>query len=209
MFRESAPEVHLAGSTIHPPCHACAFFHTRDEEFEVLLPFVREGFEQGDKSFHTIDDRQRDEYVERLASAGLDVAGTSQSGQLEIRGWEDAHLKPGWFDQRAMLAYAEEVLAGARSQGYRHTRWLANMAWALEERRGVGDLVEYCARLNLVIPKYSATVICTYDLARFTAAQVIDVLRSHPLAVVGGIIQENPFYLRPEELIDRRSPMFR
>jgi hypothetical protein len=44
-------------------------------------------------------------------------------------------------------------------------------------------------------------VICTYDLARFTAAQVVDVLRSHPLAVIGGIVQQNPFFVSPERLI--------
>ncbi len=168
----------------------------------MLLPFIRQGFEQGDKSFHIIDERRRGEYLDRLAGIGTDVSGAEKSGQLEVRGWENAHLKPGWFDQHAMLSLVEEVLLGAEKQGFSHTRWVANMGWALEDKPGVGDLVEYCARLNHVVPRYNATIICTYDLARFTAAQMVDVLRSHPLAVIGGIVQENPFYLPPDSLIE-------
>jgi hypothetical protein len=51
------------------------------------------------------------------------------------------------------------------------------------------------------VPKYHATVICTYDLAQFSAAQVVDVLRSHPLSLIGGILQENPFFTSPDQLI--------
>jgi hypothetical protein len=30
---------------------------------------------------------------------GIDIPKVEQSGQLEVRGWEDAHLRQGWFDQ--------------------------------------------------------------------------------------------------------------
>ncbi|MBV8377583.1 MAG: MEDS domain-containing protein [Verrucomicrobia bacterium] len=192
--------IRLAGSTIQPPCHACAFFHSEDELYEVLLPFIKEGVKKGDKSFHIIDERRREDFVKRLRASGID-SSSERTGQLEVRGWEDAHLRPGWFDQYAMLALVEEVLTEAKQKGYPHTRWVANMEWALEKRRGVEHLAEYCARLNQVVPKYNATVVCTYDLARFTAAQVVDVLRSHSLAVIGGITQQNPFFVSPDQLI--------
>jgi hypothetical protein len=34
--------VRLAGSTIDCRCHACAFVDSREEEYEVLLPFMKE-----------------------------------------------------------------------------------------------------------------------------------------------------------------------
>src|SRR5262249_32445142 len=88
-----------------------------------------------------------------------------------------------------------------KRRGFPFTRWVADMGWALEDRPGVADLVEYCSRLNHVVPRHEATVVCTYDLARFSAAAVIDVLRSHPVAVIGGVIHENPFYVPPDELL--------
>lgn len=65
----------------------------------------------------------------------------------------------------------------------------------------MGDLVEYCTRLNHVVPKHQATVVCTYDLARFSARSIIDVLRTHPVAIIGGVVHENPFYVAPEQLL--------
>lgn len=191
-------DIRLGGAALQPPCHACAFFETQDEEYEVLLPFIREGFQRGDKSFHIIDERRRAEYLGRLQRAGIDVAATEKSGQLEVRGWESAHLQPGWFDQHAMLALVESVLCGARARGFGHTRWVANMGWALQDARGSGDLAEYCARLNRVVPKFHATILCTYDLTRFRATQIVDVLRCHPLAIIGGTAKENPFYVEQE-----------
>jgi hypothetical protein len=192
----------LAGSILDRHRHVCVFYHNSDEEYHLLRPFIAEGFHRGDKGFHVIDERRRQDHLRRLEEFGIDVAATEKTGQLEIRGWENAHLRPGWFDQHAMLVLVEEVLTGAKRQGFPFTRWVANMGWALEDRPGVHDLFEYCIRLNYVVPKHEATVVCTYDLTRFSAAQVVDVLRSHPVALIGGIVQENPYYVPPEELLE-------
>jgi hypothetical protein len=30
---------------------------------------------------------------------------------------------------------------------------------------------------------------------------VIDIMRTHPMVIVGGILQENPFYVPPDEML--------
>src|SRR5207244_1002515 len=47
-------QVRLAGSVLDRKRHVCAFFHNKEEEYRVLLPFIKEGFEQGDRAFHII-----------------------------------------------------------------------------------------------------------------------------------------------------------
>jgi hypothetical protein len=200
MKQTSHQSIHLAGSTIQPPCHACAFFHGENEWYEVLLPFIKEGVDQGDKGVHIIDERRREEHINRLRAGGIE-SSSETTGQLEIRCWQETQLRSGWFDQHAMLSLVEEALRDTKEKGYPHTRWIADKAWALEERPGVGLLAEFCARLNHVVPKYRATVICTYDLTQLSAAQVVDVLRSHPFALIGGALQENPFFTSPDQLI--------
>ncbi len=181
--------------------HVCVLYHSRDEEFRVLRPFIRDGFQNGDKAFHIIDAQRRPDHLRRLQDLGIDVSATERSGQLEVRGWEEAHLRPGWFDQHAMLGLVQDVLTDTRRQGFPFTRWVADMGWALGGHRGVEDLVEYCTRLNDVAPRHEATIVCTYDLARFSASSVIDVLRSHPAAIIGGVVHENPFFVPPDELL--------
>ena len=156
---EQIETVMLAGSVLHRSRHVCAFFHKKDEEYQVLLPFVKEGFEQGHKAFHIVDPLHRDEHLRRLNEAGIDVAEAERSGQLEVRRWEDAYLREGHFDQDAMLALIEEVLKGGKAQGFPLTRLVANMEWGLEDRPGVDDIVEYETRLNFILPKYDDAVV--------------------------------------------------
>lgn len=158
MATDKTQQVHLAGSVFDRPRHVCAFFHTEDEEYNVLLPFIKEGFDHGDKAYHIVDPRHRPEHRRRLQAAGIDVATAERKGQLDIRVWEEAYLQDGYFNQNRMLALIEEVLSRGKTQGYRLTRLVANMEWALEDRPGVAEIVEYETRLNYVLPKYDDAV---------------------------------------------------
>lgn len=143
---ESHQPIRFAGSVLGAQRHICAFFHSPDEEYLVLLPFIKEGFDRGEKAFHIVDPKRREEHLQRLESAGIDVAAAEQSGQFELHNWVDAYLRDGHFDQNRMLALIPEVLAGARRQGFLLTRLICHMEWALEDRPGVDDLAEYEAR---------------------------------------------------------------
>ena len=62
------------------------------------------------------------------------------------------------------------------------------------------DIVEYETRLNYILPKYDDVVVCTCDLMKFSASVVMDILRTHPQVIVGGILRANPYYMPPEEV---------
>ncbi|HEX6158794.1 MAG TPA: MEDS domain-containing protein, partial [Thermoanaerobaculia bacterium] len=100
----------------------------------------------------------RADHVARLADAGIETAQAEARGQLTVIPWEDAYLRGGHFDQNAMLALIEEVLTEGRELGFPLTRLVANMEWALEDRPGVADIVEYETRLNYILPKYDDAV---------------------------------------------------
>ena len=151
--------VRLAGSVLDRSRHVCAFFNSKEEEYRVLLPFIKEGFEVGDKAFHIVDSRRRSDHLHHLEQADIDVAAAQDSHQLEVRGWEEAYLRGGHFDQNAMLALIQEVLASGKAQGFPLTRLMANMEWALEDRPGVDDVVEYETRLNYILPRYNDAVV--------------------------------------------------
>jgi hypothetical protein len=197
----SEQPITFADSELGVKHHVCAFFHTPEEEYRVLLPFIKEGFERGEKAFHVVDPKLRNEHLHRLESAGIDVVAKEQRGQFELRNWADAYLREGRFDQDRMLALIEQVLDGGGQQGFPLTRLVAHMEWALEDRPGVDDLVEYETRLNHILPRFKDPVICTYDLAKFGGDIVVDIIRTHPMTIIGGILQENPFFVPPDDFL--------
>jgi hypothetical protein len=170
---------------------------------------MKEGFARGEKAFHIVDPELQEEHLKRLAETGIDVQGAMGSGQLEMRRWQEAYLREDHFDQDAMLALIEVALQSGAAAGYPLTRVLAHMEWALLNKPGVDDLVEYETRLNYVLPKYDDPVICTYDLSKFGSSVVMDIMRTHPVVIIGGVLQENPFFVPPDEFLreirERRS----
>jgi hypothetical protein len=199
----------FAGGTLGQHRHICAFFNSIDEQYRILRSFIKDGFDRGDKAFHLVDPERREEHLRRLAEAGINVEEAMGTGQLEVRPWQDGPLRGDRFDQDTWLASFEQVLQSGPAAGYAQTRFLLQMEWALVDLPGVDDLIEFETQVNYVVPKYDDAVICAYDLSKFDASVVIYALRTHPVVIIGGLLQENPFFVPPDqfllELRERRS----
>lgn len=196
-----ARSAQFTGSVLGPHRHICAFFNSIDEQHRVLQPFIADGFADGDKAFHYVDPQRREEHLGWLAGAGINVPEAMGTGQLEVQPWQDSTLRGGRFDLNTWLATFEEVLQSGPAAGYGQTRFFGHMEWALTDLPGTENLMEYETRVNYVIPKYEDTVICAYDLTKFGASAMMDALRTHPIVIIGGLLQENPFYVSPDELL--------
>jgi hypothetical protein len=61
--------------------------------------------------------------------------------------------------------------------------------------------VEYEARLNHVLSKYNDPVICNYNPSKFGTTVAMDIMRTHPLVIIGGLLRENPFFVPPEQFL--------
>jgi len=74
----------------------------------------------------------------------------------------------------------------------------------LETGLGIDALLEYEARANDAWLRQDGPVhpvICTYDLTKFSGEIIVDVMRTHPMIIIGGILQENPFFIPPDEFL--------
>src|SRR5215470_6141932 len=160
--------IRFAGSVLDRHRHVCAFFHSREEEYRVLLPFIKDGFDRGEKAFQIVDPKHREEHLKRLKTAGIDVVSAAESGQFELVDWDETYLQDGHFNIDRLLALVQEVLESGMRQGFPLTRLIGHMEWALEDRPGADDLLTYEARLNNMSPAYKKNpLICVYDLAKF------------------------------------------
>jgi hypothetical protein len=77
----------MAGSVLGHHRHVCAFFNSRDEEYRVLLPFIKEGFEGGENASHIVNPKRRAEHLERLGSVGINTNLLQESGGFVVRDW--------------------------------------------------------------------------------------------------------------------------
>ena len=194
--------IFLAGSQLGAVRHVCAFFANDEEEYRVLLPFIRQGLSCGDKAVNVINPEARQEHLQRLAEAGIDSTAHLQSGQLQIRNNTEVYLRDGRFDQDRMLAAFEEMAISARSaEGFPLSRIVCRMDWASGDQSHIEHVIAFESRVNDVWRRYDDAVICTYHLSKLSGDAVIDIMRTHPMVIIGGHLQQNPFFTRPEEFL--------
>ena len=199
----SEHSVQLAGVDLAGRNHVCAFFNTIDEEHRVLGSFYKDGLDKVEKAAHIVDPANREEHLKRLAEAGIHVQEMMDTGQLEVLPWTDAYVRDHRFDQDAMLATVEKLIQSGAAAGYALTRLVGHhMDWLFLDKPATYNLVEYEARLNHVLSKHNDPVICNYNPSKFGAAVAMDIMRTHPLVIIGGLLRENPFFVSPEQFLE-------
>lgn len=194
-------ELSLAGTPIEH-FHVCAFFDSREQEYEVLLPFFKEAIAQGEKAIHILNPQALDAHRQRLAEGGIDAHACEACGQLELKPWQGAYLdEDGAFDKDRMLQNLSELCETAADEGYPRVRIMGNMDWIFAEKNGAMDLLAYEAEVNEVLSRNRHPAICVYDTSRLSGSMMMDLLRTHPLTLINGIVQENPFYTPASEML--------
>ena len=100
-----------------------------------------------------------------------------------------------------MLEVFEQLASGNAKGGFPLSRICCRMDWAVEDRSHVDDVIEFESRVNDVWLRHDDAVICTYHLGRFGGDAVIDIMRTHPMVIIGGILQKNPFFVPPDQFL--------
>jgi hypothetical protein len=191
----------LAGRDVARYNHVCAFFDSRNEEYQVLTAFAQEGLANGEKAVHIVDPRLIGDHLQRLSARGIDGHACQSCGQLDVLPWDQVYVPDGRFDQDRMAQAIETVLIAGQDAGYPKIRIWANMGWTLEGYPRTDEVMEFEARANEVLERTGQMAVCVYDKAKISGALMMDILRSHPLVLIGNVIQENPFYTPAEQLV--------
>jgi len=206
--KKTAP-IPFGGSQLGECRHVCAFFNSDAEAYRVLLPFIKEGFDCNHKAVHVVNPGHEASHRRRLTEAGIDLATAERFGQLELRTNTEIYLRNGRFDPDRMLEVFERLASGNSQREFLLSRVVCHMEWAAEGSPYIDHLIEFESRVNEVWQRHEDAVICTYNLGRFGGDTVIDIMRTHPMVVIGGLLQENPFYVPPDrflgELRQRRA----
>lgn len=181
--------------------HLCCLYRTEQEHQNILVPFIKDAEAQGDKVFYVVDARTAETVLAALQGQGVDTDQLLASEHLVITESRQTYLKHGRFDPDAMLEMLAAETQIAVSQGFRALRVTGEMSWALRGLPGSDRLMEYEGKLNAFFPTHQALGMCQYDMRSFTPEILLDVLATHPLAVIGDTCYDNMYYMPPEEFL--------
>jgi hypothetical protein len=192
---------HYISDTLRGHGHVCAFFPTPEDEYRILLPFIKERLALGERTVHVMP-RDRKEHADRLRAAGIDVDRATAQGQLELLMSETTYLRAGRFDKDAMIARLIAILDNGRPLGYPRTCVVAHAEHVCTDTEDARAFLEYEIRLDKVLVGYPDSVICAYDLGEISSGRAAEVLRAHHTVLVNGVLIENPHFVSPEASLE-------
>jgi signal transduction histidine kinase len=185
--------------------HLCLVYETAEQQWDAIIPYFAEGLERNEACLYVADDRSVDEVRQAFRLYGVDVDEHMRSGQLIFATKREAYLSSGAFDPAAMMAFLKQTVEAAVASGRSGFRVTGEMTWALGEECGCERLIEYEARLSHFFPGSRASAICQYNRKRFSADIIRDVLRTHPVAILGNQVCPNLYYETPGMVLGQES----
>ncbi len=96
----------------------------------------------------------------------------------------------------------DSVISGAKGAGREVIRIGGDMTWALSKMPSSEKLLEWEAFYDKYVgPRADFIALCQYDHTRFGGSAIMCALETHPLSIIGNVVQQNPFYRNPEEVL--------
>jgi hypothetical protein len=194
----------MLGLQLNVGDHICGFYRRPAERDEILIPFLVEGVRAGDTCTCVVDSCTPDEVLAAMAEQ-VDVGPPVAGSQLEVLDSDSTYLAGGGFLPERMLQFWEgRARQSPAPAGAAFARNIGDMSWAHRNERVVGDLIGYESALNRIISNFPQVNLCLYDLTRCSGELIMDVLKTHPKALLGGMVIDNPYYLEPDEFLASR-----
>lgn len=180
---------------LKPADHLCCLYETEEEHRALLAPYLRQGLELGEKVLYIVDAHTAETVLKYLRDDGVKVEPYLAKGQLSLLTPSDSYTQDGIFDPDRMINLLRSETERALAEGYSALRVTGEMTWALRGLPGSERLIEYEAKLNRFFPGSKCLALCQYDRRRFQPDVLLDVLTTHPIAVIGTEIYDNPYYI--------------
>ena len=193
--------VHLCGQVLPHPGHVCAFFDSRDQKYDVLVPFTKDAIAAGDDVINIVDSRDRAAHIDTLSQSGIPVDDAMGNGQLSVFTTEQTYLRDGEDVLPSLLEFLRDALDRAHQQEHCLRTW-GEMNWVERGVVPIEEVLEYEARVNELLPDFECTLVCIYDLAHTPPSLMTDILSTHPYAIINGRLRENSFYVQPHEYLE-------
>lgn len=188
---------------LRPGDHLCCLYETEEECWPALTTFLRQGLERNEQILYITDTRPADAILECLQDNGLDAAAYLDGGQMIIISGDDVYLQGDAFDPERLIDLMKTRIEQALADGYRALCIVGEMSWMLWGMPGSERWAEYEAALDELLLGGQCLSLCQYDRRLFGAGALLDVLRIHPLVIIGAEVYENLYYTPIADLQDR------
>ncbi|HCI81918.1 MAG TPA: hypothetical protein DHW02_19765 [Ktedonobacter sp.] len=187
---------------IPPGSHICQLYSKVTETPGVTARLFKVGLLHKEKCLFAAAPAQVKELREELRKLQLDVDELQQSGQLLLYEEREPFLVGGKrFDPYFLLSSHQTFIAQALREEWQAVRISIDMTWLTKDIATPEQILKYEAASDAVFTFQNAPIIALmhYDHGKLLPSLIVEMLKLHPISVVGKYIRRNPFYLNSEQ----------
>lgn len=187
---------------IPPGSHICQLYSKVNEIPKVTAHLVRVGLASSEKCLFAAAPAQVKEFCEELQKLNFDIDALIAAGQLVLCEEREVLLAGGKrFDPYFLLSSHQTFIAQALREGWQAVRISIDMTWLAKDVASPEQILKYEAASDAVFTFQNAPIIALmhYDHSKLLPSLVVEMLKLHPIAVVGKYIKRNPYYLNSEQ----------
>jgi len=163
--------------------HICLFYQTKQDLYDILMPYIRTGLENGEFCLLLTSQPLDAESVKKKLDAsipGLD--GYLDKGQLEIVDGMKFYFKNNKFDGRGAQKNAAARLTRALGLKYDGMRIFGEASWF--RKAGWQNLLEYEKTVDRHIGKSRILAVCAYPLDTCRTTEFTDMICIHKFGLL-------------------------
>jgi hypothetical protein len=198
-------DLNVEGSSarIPPGSHICQLYNRLDEIKTVTGRLLHYGLAAQERCLFAGTAASLKDIEEQIASLGTDVAAAKASGQLLMQTDPEPFLVGKRFDPYHLLSTHNTFIAQAHRDRWQGVRVSIDMTWLTKDVATPEQILKYEAASDAVFTFQNAPIIALmhYDYSKLPGALVVELLKLHPIAVVGKYIKRNPYYLNSEQYL--------
>lgn len=188
---------------IPPGSHICQLYSKVTEISAVTARLMRVGLSLSEKCLFAAASAQVKEFCEELQKLQVDVEAMVASGQLVLYDERDIFLSNNGkrFDPYFLLSSHQTFIAQALREGWKAVRISIDMTWLIKDIATPEQILKYEAASDAVFTFQNAPIIALmhYDHSKLLHSIVVEMIKLHPISVVGKYIKRNPSYLNSEQ----------
>ena len=188
------------GLQAQPGAHICGIYAGERQRDEIVLPFLETGLRSGDKCLCIVDSVEPAQIIAKL-DPELEPRQRADVNQLVVMRASHVFCRSGRFSANETIGFWKVAVSEAMYDS-RFEMVRAIDTWCQSDV--VVDPEEHLlleSEMNRILPLYKQVVLCLYDLEQFGGALIFNLLRTHPMLLLGGLLLENPYYQTPDEVM--------
>jgi DNA-binding CsgD family transcriptional regulator len=155
--------------------HVCAFYETKDDLIDLVLPFFAAGQDRNELCVWMMPDSiNADEARSRTSGAVADPG-------IEFRRARDIYLRGRRFAHDSIVSFWDQKMQQAQATNRSGTRASGDAFWL--QRNDWNSFLDYETYLNTMIANKPIMLLCTYPASVCKVGDAFDVIRAHQFTI--------------------------